>query len=455
MTDKQFDSLISTIEEIPEINFYGKVTKVQGLLVECTGIHELVSVGSRCKIITRDGEAVLAEVIGFDGKEVMLMPFTEIDGIGGGCRVIVEKSESVVRPDISWMGRVINALGEPVDDGPPLIQGSVPYLLKNKPPPAHRRSQVKGKIDLGVRSINTFATCCKGQRIGIFAGSGVGKSMLVAMLTKYSEAEIKVIGLIGERGREVQEFIQEYLGKEGLKKAIIIVATSNESALMRKQAAFLTLSVAEYFRDEGKDVLCLMDSVTRFAMAQREIGLSAGEPPTTRGYTPTVFAELPKLLERAGPGEGKGSITGLFSVLVEGDDHNEPISDAVRAILDGHIVLDRAIAERGRFPAVNVLKSVSRTMPACNNDAENKIVAKARSIMTVHNDMAEMIRLGAYRKGSDQKVDEAIMYIDDIEEFLQQDPTESSSLEDGYQMLENILNKKQQKEEPQEVAKND
>jgi flagellum-specific ATP synthase len=276
--------------------------------------------------------------------------------------------------------------------------------------------------------------------MGIFAGSGVGKSVLISMLTKYSSAQVKVIGLVGERGRELQEFLHHYLGEEGIKNAVVIAATSDESALMRRQAAYLTMTIAEYFRDSGLDVLCLIDSVTRFAMAQREIGLSAGEPPATRGYTPSVFAEMPKLLERAGPGmKGQGSITGLFTVLVEGDDHNEPISDTVRGILDGHIVLERKIAERGRFPAVNVLKSVSRTMPACNSDEENKLVSKAKRLLSVYDDMAEMIRLGAYRKGSDAEVDEAIKYYPKLEEFLNQRPEESSTLEECYEKLKVIL----------------
>lgn len=447
MVDSLTDNLLADIEKVQNYNLYGKVSKIQGLLLECSGINKITSIGSRCKVIARDGREVIAEVVGFDGQKTMLMPYTELDGVGVGCKVMADKLEAKIYPDDSWMGRVINALGEPVDDGPPLMKGKRGCPIKNAPPPAHRRSPVRGKIDLGVRAINTFATCCRGQRMGVFSGSGVGKSMLIAMLTRFSKAEVKVIGLIGERGREVQEFIQEYLGKEGMQQAVIVVATSNESALMRKQAAYVTLAVAEYFRDQGKDVLCLMDSVTRFAMAQREIGLSAGEPPTTRGYTPTVFAELPKLLERAGPGEGKGSITGLFSVLVEGDDHNEPISDAVRAILDGHVVLDRLIAERGRFPAINVLKSVSRTMPGCNSDNENKLVDRAKSVLSVYNDMAEMIRLGAYRRGSDEKVDEAIFYIDEIEKFLRQAPDESTDLANGYDRLAKIFGKKMPKRE--------
>jgi flagellum-specific ATP synthase len=247
------------------------------------------------------------------------------------------------------------------------------------------------------------------------------------------------MGLIGERGREVKEFIEEHLGPAGLARAVLVVATSDESALMRRQAAHLTLTVAEYFRDQGKKVLCLLDSVTRFAMAQREIGLSAGEPPASKGYTPTVFAELPKLLERAGPGMGEGSITGIFTVLVEGDDHNEPIADAARGILDGHVVLDRAIAQRNRFPAINVLRSISRTMPACNAPDENALVGKAREVMAVYDDMAELIRLGAYRRGSDPSVDEAIALHEPLEAFQRQAVDERTSLEDGYRELARIL----------------
>jgi flagellum-specific ATP synthase len=287
--------------------------------------------------------------------------------------------------------------------------------------------------------LNTFITCCRGQRMGIFAGSGVGKSVLMSMLARNVAADISVIGLIGERGREVQEFLQDDLGEEGLRRSVVVVSTSDEPALMRRQAAYLTLAIAEYFRDLDKDVLVLMDSVTRFAVAQREIGLSAGEPPTSKGYTPTVFTELPRLLERAGPGIGRGTITGLFSVLVDGGDHNEPVADAVRAILDGHVVMERAIAERGRYPAVNVLKSVSRTMPRAADPAYLPVINQARQVMATYADMEELIRLGAYRAGSSAEVDEAIRLHRPLEAFLTQAKEETTSLEQGYQHLVQIL----------------
>lgn len=438
MTEK-LTNFLKEVEQIPDIHFFGRVTSIKGLLVECSGLERVVSVGSRCKVKARNGSYITAEVVGFNDDRVLLMPFKELDGVGMGCKVWLVDEESVIYPSKKWKGRIINAMGEPIDGKGAIIKGNVSYPYRNSPPPPHTRNRVKDKIDLGVKSINTFLTCCRGQRMGIFAGSGVGKSVLISMLTKYCDAGVKVIGLIGERGREVQEFIQDYLGEEGLKNAVVIVATGDESALMRRQAAYLTMSVSEYFRDQGEDVLCLMDSITRFAMAQREIGLSAGEPPTTKGYTPTVFAEMPKLLERAGPGVDGASITGLFSILVEGDDHNEPIADAARGILDGHIVLDRSIAERGRFPAVNILKSISRTMPACNNEGENKLVTRAKTLLSTYNDMAELIRLGAYREGTDSTVDEAIKYYDKIEDFLRQLPNESKTLEEGYKELGDII----------------
>jgi flagellum-specific ATP synthase len=378
-------------------------------------------------------------VIGFSGNNAVVMPFAGLEGVRRGCRAVIANAASQVRPSVAWLGRVINAMGEPIDGKGPLMQGPAPMPYRNSPPPAHSRKRVGAPLDLGVRSLNTFLTCCRGQRMGIFAGSGVGKSVLLSMLARNADADVSVIGLIGERGREVQEFLQEDLGEEGLARAVVVVATSDEPALMRRQAAYLTMSVSEYFRDEGKDVMCMMDSVTRFAMAQREIGLSVGEPPTAKGYTPTVFTELPKLLERAGPGTNEGSITGIFTVLVDGDDHNEPVADAVRGILDGHIVMQRAIAERGRYPAINILKSVSRTMPKSCDPAFLPTITRARQIMATYSDMEELIRLGAYRAGSSPEVDEAIRLHEPLETFLRQRKEEVSLLGDGYRQLEQII----------------
>ncbi len=435
-------ALLNEISGVQTIEQFGRVQSVQGLLVEVAGPVHAMSIGSRVTVSGRDDLPIDCEVVGFRDNAALCMPFAALDGVRMGCSARVGENEPVVRPDHSWLGRVLNAAGEPIDGKGPLTPGPNSQRLRSSPPPAHRRARVGEAIDLGVRALNGFATCCKGQRMGIFAGSGVGKSVLLSMLARNTGCDVSIIGLIGERGREVQEFIEDDLGPEGLARSIVIVATSDEPALMRRQAAYLTLTLSEYFRDDGKDVLCMMDSVTRFAMAQRDIGLSGGEPPTSKGYTPTVFAELPKLLERAGPGEGAGSITGIFTVLVEGDDHNEPVADSVRSILDGHIVMERGIAERGRYPAVNVLKSVSRTMPKCVPADALPHVQRARMLMSTYNDMEELIRLGAYRPGSDPVIDEAIHYNPLLENFLSQRKEESTSLGEGYAELARILNVK-------------
>jgi flagellum-specific ATP synthase len=432
--------IVHEIDAIADHQRYGRVSAVQGLLVEVGGIERELAVGGRCNVEARDGRSLPCEVVGFRSGRALLMPLGSLEGVGLGCRALVAPGQNAVFPCAAWLGRVVNALGEPVDGRGPLPKGVRGVPIRNAPPAAHTRQRVGEKIDLGIRAVNTFLTCCRGQRMGIFAGSGVGKSSVMSMLARFSAAEIAVIGLIGERGRELQEFITEDLGEEGLARSVVICATSDEPPLMRRQAAYVTLAVAEYFRDEKMDVLCMMDSVTRFAMAQREIGLSAGEPPTTKGYPPTVFAELPRLLERAGPGvAGSGSITGLFTVLVEGDDHNEPIADAVRGILDGHIVLERQIGERGRYPAINILRSVSRTMPGCNTVKENELVRRGRRLLSSYDNMAEMIRLGAYRRGSDPQVDEAIHFQPALETFLTQGKREATDLGTGYAQLAEIL----------------
>jgi flagellum-specific ATP synthase len=432
-------ALAEQIAELDGVEVYGRVVGVRGLMVEVAGPIQSMSVGAKVSIETAPGRNIPGEVVGFAGNNALLLPFGTLDGVRRGCRAIVSVAPAAVRPSDGWLGRVINAMGEPIDGKGPLPAGSSPYPYRNAPPPAHARKRVGPPLDLGVRALNTFLTCCRGQRMGIFAGSGVGKSVLLSMLARNVEADVSVIGLVGERGREVQEFLQEDLGEEGLKRAVVVVATSDEPALMRRQAAYLTLAVAEYFRDEGRDVLALMDSVTRFAMAQREIGLSAGEPPTAKGYTPTVFSELPRLLERAGPGSDAGTITGLFTVLVDGDDHNEPIADAVRGILDGHIVMQRSIAERGRYPAINVLKSISRTMPRSADAAFLPVITHAKQVMATYADMEELIRLGAYRPGSSAEVDEAIRLHQPLEDFLGQRKDEATTMAEGYQRLATIL----------------
>jgi flagellum-specific ATP synthase len=432
--------LCQEIEAIPSLRRFGRVARIEGLLVEVTGASRSTSMGGHI-VLSTGSQKISCEVVGFRDGRALAMPLGSLDGMTLGARADFEASTAAIFPSRAWLGRVVNGFGRPSDGKGPLAQGPLAYPLKASPPPAQARGRVGGKLDLGVRALNTFLTCCKGQRMGIFSGSGIGKSTLLAMLARYTDADAIVIALVGERGREVKEFIEDDLGPEGLKRSVVVAATSDEPPLVRRQAAYVAMSIAESLRDEGLHVLMLMDSVTRFAMAQREIGLSAGEPPASKGYTPTVFAELPRLLERAGPGpeECAGSITGLFTVLVEGDDHNEPVSDAVRGILDGHIVLDRAIGERGRYPAINILRSVSRTMPACNRDDEQAVVNEARKTIAVYEDMAELIRLGAYKAGTNAAVDAAIRLHPAIEEFLGQRKEERVTLTEGYEVLGNIV----------------
>ena len=431
------ENILHEVNKLEEEAYFGKVTGVQGLFIEVSGIRTRLSIGDRCHVTSTNGKIIPCELVSFKEDKLLLMPYASLEGIGLGCRVDVENAKPVIYPHPSWLGRIINAFGEAIDGKGPLIKGDKPYFIKSSPPPAQFRDRVKGKVDLGVKAVNTFLTICKGQRMGIFAGSGVGKSTLMSMMARHTSSDVSVIGLIGERGREAKEFVEDVLGAEGLEKSVLVLATSDESPLMRRQAAYVAMAVAEYFRDQNKDVLCMMDSITRFAMAQREISLSVGEPPASKGYTPSVFAELPRLLERAG--SGNGTITGLFTVLVDGDDHNEPVADAVRSILDGHIVLDRAIAERNRYPAINILRSISRTMPDCDTKEEYALVAKARKYISAYEDMAELIRLGAYKKGSNREVDEAIFYYPKIEAFLSQGKQERFTLPECYQQLEQIL----------------
>jgi len=434
-------SLQQEIERVPALRRFGRVARIEGLLVEVTGAAGAISMGGQVRLTPSFGRSIPCEVVGFREGRALAMPLGTLDGMTLGARADFEGRTAAIYPCSDWLGRVLDAFARPADGKGPLPQGIVAYPLKAQPPTAQSRGRIGGKLDLGVRALNTFVTCCKGQRMGIFSGSGVGKSTLLAMLARNTDADAIVIGLVGERGREVKEFVEDDLGEVGLKRSVVVVATSDEPPLVRRQAAYTAMTVAEQLRDQGLHVLLLMDSVTRFAMAQREVGLSAGEPPASKGYTPTVFAELPRLLERAGPAAAgcPGSITGLFTVLVEGDDHNEPIADAVRGILDGHIVLDRAIAERGRFPAINILRSVSRTMPGCNNEDEQDLVATARKSIAVYDDMAELIRLGAYKSGTNPEVDAALKLHPYFEKFLAQKKDERSTLTEGYDALGTIL----------------
>mgnify|MGYP002778041363 CR=1 FL=1 len=442
---RPLQNLIAAVRRVEPLTVSGRVAAVNGLLIEARGGLTRLSVGARVDIARRGQPPLPAEVVGFRDARALLMPFGPVEGVAPGAEFTISPEGAVVRPTPGWLGRVVNAFGEPIDGKGPLPQGPAPYPLRAAPPPAHARARVGERLELGVRALDVFTTVCRGQRMGVFAGSGVGKSVLLSMLARDAACDAVVVGLIGERGREVREFVEETLGEAGLARAVVVVATSDEPALTRRQAAFLTLAVAEALRDQDREVLCLMDSVTRFAMAQREIGLAAGEPPTTKGYTPTVFSELPKLLERAGPGPVRpdgtaaGAITGLFTVLVDGGDHDEPIADAVRGILDGHVVMERAIAERGRFPAVNILKSISRTTPGCWAPHERETVTAARRLLAAYSDMEELIRIGAYRAGSDPTVDRAVQLQPMLDAFLAQARDEATPMDVAFDRLAAVL----------------
>jgi flagellum-specific ATP synthase len=437
---RALSSLLADIEGLPTMVWRGEIHSAAGMTLEVDGLQRVMAVGDRCHAETLRGQRVLCEAIGFRNGRSLLMAFDAIEGLAEGCAVVADDATDRLRPGPGWLGRVVDALGRPVDGLGPLANGDRDRSWRAAPPPAYARRRVGAKLDTGIRAIDSFVPICRGQRMGVFAGSGVGKSTLLSMFARHADADAIVIGLIGERGREVQEFLQDDLGPEGLARSVVIVATSDEPPLMRRQAAHLCMTVAEALRDEGKHVLCLMDSVTRFAMAQREVGLAAGEPPTTKSYPPSVFAELPRLLERAGPGaDGQGDITALFTVLVDGDDHNEPIADTVRGILDGHMVLDRRIAEQGRYPAVNILRSVSRTLPGCHTAEQNVLVARARALAAVYDDMRELVRIGAYKKGSDPGVDAAIALHPGLDALLRQGKDERCPSAECFAQLDHIL----------------
>ena len=433
------------LRRIPSLRLAGRVTGVSGLVLEISGLTGQVSVGDHLALETRDGRQVAAEVVGFRGGQAQALPFEPVEGIGPGSLALraAGPSRSFAVCD-GWLGRVLDPLGRPLDGHGPLPHGNATRPLRAPPPEATGRARLGPPLDLGVRVLNCFTTCRQGQRLGLFSGSGIGKSTLLSMLARHTACDVAVLALVGERGREVREFLEDDLGARGLARSVVVVATSDAPPLLRRQAAYAAMTVAEHFRDQGRSVLFLMDSVTRFCLALREIGLSAGEPPATRGYPPSVFAELPRLLERAGPGrdvpDGKvGQITALFTVLVEGDDHNEPVADAVRGTLDGHVILDRRIAEAGRYPAVDVLRSLSRAAAGCLDTDSLALLRRARGILALHADMADLLRLGAYRAGTDPAVDEAVALAPRIEAMLRQEREERSDLPGSFAALHAAL----------------
>ncbi|QFT47365.1 Flagellum-specific ATP synthase [Roseivivax sp. THAF40] len=432
-------NLASAVSELSGSRCVGRVSEVVGLRLTVVGLERILGVGARCRV-HRSGDSVIGEVIGVDKRGSHLLPFGDWGGVGPGAEVECLPGVGTLRPGPEWVGRVINALGQPIDSLGPLAQGtSERPLHAEAPSPFHRRA-VGARIETGIKALDVFAPLCRGQRMGIFAGSGVGKSTLMSMLTRQAETDVVVVALVGERGREVRDFVENALGEEGMRRAVLVVATGDEAPLMRRQAAFTATSVAESFRDQGANVLLMVDSVTRFAHAHREIGLSLGEPPAARGYPPTVFSLLPQLLERAGPGgEGQGNITALYTVLMDGDDPNDPIVDAVRGTLDGHIHLSRRVAERGRFPAIDVEKSLSRMLPHCHSDQENEIMLQMRRALSRYGEMEDLVRLGVYKAGTNALVDQSIKIAEKAEEALRQGTHSRVSTLEAFSEFSEIL----------------
>jgi flagellum-specific ATP synthase len=430
-----------------QLDCLGRVSAVSGLAAELDGIAGHVAIGDRVQLCGRASGPVAAEIVAFRGGRARALAFGDLTGLGAGASATLPFSmhgsggTAVIRVGESWLGRVIDPLGRPLDGRGSLGPGT-PRPVRADPPSAGLRARLGQRISLGVRGLDLFATCRTGQRLGLFAGSGVGKSTLMAMLAQQAKCDVIVLALVGERGRELREFLEDDLGPEGLARSVVVVATSDQPPLMRREAAYTAMAVAEHYRDQGKSVLLLMDSVTRFCLALREIGLAAGEPPATRGYPPSVFAELPRLLERAGPGPdtaGCGYITAIFTVLVEGDDHNEPVADAVRGILDGHVILDRRIGETGRYPAVDVLRSLSRTVPGCLEPHERVLVRRAREVLATQAELTDLVRLGAYQPGADPAADEALRLAPQVERLLTQARGETSSLDEAFERLAAVM----------------
>ncbi len=428
---------------------YGKVSSVVGTVIEATGLD--TSVGEVFKIHTKAGSS-LVEVVGMREQTALLMPHDRIEGMQTGALVEPMASPLTIKVDDSLLGRVVDAHGEPID-GFGAIGSTTSIPIHNDPPGPLERENISDQLFTGVRSIDSFISVGRGQRMGIFAGSGVGKSVMMGMIARHSSADVNVIGLIGERGREVKEFIDDVLGPEGMARSVVVAVTSDRAAMSRVKGAYTATAIAEYFRDQGKNVLLMMDSVTRVAMAQREIGLASGEPPTTKGYTPSVFTILPKLLERAGR-TGQGSITGLYTVLVDNDDMTEPIADAVRSIIDGHIVLSRDLAHKNHYPAVDVLQSVSRVMPNIVTRDQREISQQAREILAIYREAEDLINIGAYVKGSNPKIDRAISRIDALDDFLRQDMDDADFEESLWDRLLGVLAGQNEQQAPQQTQPN-
>ena len=424
------------LKDVDTLRYSGRVSKVIGLTIESIGPP--VNIGEVCEITpARGGKTIKAEVVGFRDNVVLLMPLGDMEGIGPGSGVTANGGTLKVPVGEEMLGRVLDGLGVPIDGRGPL-RFSTLYPVTNSPPNPLARKRITEVLELGIKSIDGLLTCGKGQRIGIFSGSGVGKSTLLGMIARNTSADINVIGLIGERGREVREFIENDLGEEGLKRSVVVVATSDQPALVRLKSAQLVTAIAEFFRSQGKDVILMMDSLTRVALAQREVGLAIGEPPVSRGYTPSVFAMLPKLLERTGTA-AEGSITGLYAVLVDGDDLNEPIADTVRGILDGHIVLSRSLANKNHYPAVDILQSISRVMPNIVDEEHLRYARRIKDIMAVYKNAEDLISIGAYNPGSNPEIDHAISKVEDINTFLKQDIYEKVSFDGTLERMKMLL----------------
>jgi flagellum-specific ATP synthase len=425
------------LKDIDPIQVRGKVTNIVGLVIEGHGPGS--AMGGMCEIFSKDmHKSIMSEVVGFRDKRVLLMPLGDLDGIGPGSAIVARRSNPLVRVGNEMLGRIIDGMGNPLD-GKGIMTMDSEKPLYGKPLNPLKKKRIDEPLDLGIKAINAILTVGKGQRMGIMSGSGVGKSVLLGMMARHTKADVNVIALIGERGREVREFIERDLGEEGLKRSVVIVATSDQPGLIRIRGAYLATTIAEFFRDQGKDVLLMMDSATRLAMAMREIGLAIGEPPTTKGYTPSFFAKMPKLMERVGNSSSKGSITGLYTVLVEGDDFSEPVADTIRSIVDGHINLSRDLAARNQYPAIDILRSISRVMPDIVDSEHLELSLKIKKHMAVYEDARDLINIGAYVPGNNPDIDTAIQYIDAINTFLSQRIDVKTSIEETIAGMRQIL----------------